>query len=79
MKRTAFFVSDGTGITAETLGEALLAQFEGLEMEFVRMPYVDTEEKARAAVERIDAAALRDAAPPLNFDTLVEQQHRQIQ
>jgi len=28
MNRTAFFISDGTGITAETLGEALLAQFE---------------------------------------------------
>ncbi len=78
MKRTAFFVSDGTGITAETLGEALLAQFEGLEMEFVRMPYVDTEEKARAAVERIDAAALRDAAPPLIFDTVVDRHLRQI-
>lgn len=78
MKRTAFFVSDGTGITAETLGEALLAQFEGLDVEFVRMPYVDSEDKARAAVERIDAAAARDGTPPLIFDTVVDQSLRQI-
>ena len=78
MKRTAFFVSDGTGITAETLGEALLAQFEGLEMEFVRMPYVDTQDKARAAVEAINAAASRDGCAPLIFDTVVDQRLRQI-
>ncbi len=27
MKRSVFFISDGTGITAETLGHSLLAQF----------------------------------------------------
>ncbi|WP_396440807.1 kinase/pyrophosphorylase, partial [Limnohabitans sp.] len=27
-KRTVFFVSDGTGITAETFGNAILAQFD---------------------------------------------------
>lgn len=31
MKRTAFFISDGTGITAETLGQSLLAQFETID------------------------------------------------
>lgn len=78
MKRTAFFISDGTGITAETLGEALLAQFEGLEMEFVRLPYVDSPDKAQAAVERIQAAARRDGQPPLIFDTVVDRELRQI-
>ena len=78
MKRTAFFVSDGTGITAETLGEALLAQFEGIEFEFVRMPYVDTEHKAARAVTSIDEAALRDGLPPLIFDTIIDRKLRQI-
>ena len=78
MKRTAFFVSDGTGITAETLGEALLAQFEGIEFEFVRMPYVDTEHKAARAVTSIDEAALRDGLPPLIFDTIIDRRLRQI-
>ncbi|WP_372610315.1 kinase/pyrophosphorylase, partial [Halomonas sp.] len=30
MTRTAFFISDGTGITAESLGRSLLAQFENV-------------------------------------------------
>ena len=33
MKRTAFFISDGTGITAEALGQSLLAQFDNIEFE----------------------------------------------
>lgn len=78
MKRTAFFVSDGTGITAETLGEALLAQFEGVEFDFVRLPYVDTEERARDAVARIDAIAARDGERPIVFDTVIDQRLRQI-
>lgn len=78
MKRTAFFVSDGTGITAETLGEALLAQFEGVQFDFVRMPYVDTEERARDAVERINAAAESDGISPIVFDTVIHQHLRQI-
>jgi len=78
MKRSAFFISDGTGITAETLGEALLAQFGGLQFEHIRLPYVDDAEKARSAVARIDAAAQRDGVAPLIFDTVVDQQLRQI-
>lgn len=78
MKRTAFFVSDGTGITAETLGESLLAQFEGVEFDFVRLPYVDTEERARDAVARIDAIAARDGERPIVFDTVIDQRLRQI-
>ena len=78
MRRTAFFISDGTGITAETLGEALLAQFEDLQFEFVRLPYIDSEERARHAVEQIDAAAARDGHRPVIFDTVIDQRLRQI-
>jgi len=47
MKRTVFFISDGTGITAEALGNALLSQFEGIEFERIILPYIDTLDKAR--------------------------------
>jgi len=30
-RRTVFFVSDGTGITAQMLGHSLMTQFEGVE------------------------------------------------
>ena len=45
MKRTAFFISDGTGITAETLGQSLLAQFENITFTKLTRPYIDTAEK----------------------------------
>ena len=45
-ERTAFFVSDGTGITAETFGISVLSQFDGIRIRQVRLPFVDSEEKA---------------------------------
>ena len=41
------FVSDATAITAETLANAVLAQFHGLKYLRYRMPFVNTEEKPR--------------------------------
>jgi regulator of PEP synthase PpsR (kinase-PPPase family) len=70
-KRTAFFISDRTGITAENLGHSLLSQFEGIEFKRVRLPFLDTPEKARAAVEQINAASRADGQRPLVFSTLI--------
>ncbi len=44
-ERTVFFVSDGTGITAETFGHAVLTQFE-LRFRQIRLPFIDTLDKA---------------------------------
>ena len=47
--RTVFIVSDGTGITAETFSQSILAQFE-LPFRQIRLPFVDTIDKAHQAV-----------------------------
>ena len=78
MKRTAFFISDGTGITAETLGQSLLAQFETINFTKLTRPYIDTTEKARAMVQQINKAAESDGVRPIIFDTLVNQEIRDI-
>src|SRR3989344_7272780 len=78
MKRTAFFISDGTGITAETLGQSLLAQFENITFTKLTRPYIDTAEKARAMVQQINNAAEKDGGRPIIFDTLVNQEIRDI-
>ena len=70
--RTVFFVSDGTGITSEALGHSLLTQFEGVRLRQVRMPFVNSAEKARACVERISLAAREDGVRPIIFTTLVD-------
>lgn len=75
--RTAFFVSDGTGITAEALGNALLAQFDNIRFEKVVLPYIDSLEKAREAVVQIREAGKRDGAPPVIFDTIVNKEIRE--
>lgn len=70
--RTVFFVSDGTGITAETLGHAVLTQFEQLQTRQQRLPFIDTPAKAREAAVRINEAQARDGLRPIVFSTLVE-------
>src|SRR5262245_162203 len=71
--RTVFFVSDGTGITAETLGHSVLTQFEKLRYRPQRIPFIDSDEKARAAAERINEAGARDGQRAIVFSTLVNQ------
>ncbi|MDO5057263.1 MAG: pyruvate, water dikinase regulatory protein [Lautropia sp.] len=69
-ERTAFFISDGTGITAETFGCSLLSQFDDMHTRYVRLPFIDTEDKAREAVARINAQGSSDGQRPLVFSTL---------
>ena len=69
--RTVYFVSDGTGITAETLGHSVLTQFESLRYTRVRAPFVDSVDKARELVSRINETAVLDGKRPIVFSTLV--------
>ena len=76
--RTAFFVSDRTGITIEMLGHSLLRQFENLPFTEITLPYLDTAEKAVAIVAQINARAIVDGARPLVLSTLVNSEIRSI-
>ena len=78
IKRSVFFVSDGTAITAETLGHSLLAQFPHVEFDIHILPYITTEEAAMNVVEEINACETRDGCLPLVFDTLVDPNAREI-
>jgi [pyruvate, water dikinase]-phosphate phosphotransferase / [pyruvate, water dikinase] kinase len=69
--RTVFFVSDGTGITAETFGNSILAQF-GAKPRHVRRPFIDSPDKARQVVGEINLAAEREGKRPVVFITLVD-------
>lgn len=68
--RTVFFVSDGTGITAETFGNAILAQFEAT-VRRVRLPFLDSVDKAHQAVRQINHTAEVEGKRPLVFTTVV--------
>ena len=72
MNRRAFFVSDRTGITAETLGASLLTQFPDIEFKRTNIPFVSNELAAHAAVATIQRAAEEDQLAPLVFSTLTD-------
>ncbi|MBV1880466.1 MAG: kinase/pyrophosphorylase [Pseudomonadales bacterium] len=75
-KRRVFFLSDGTGITAETMGNSLLSQFDDIEFEKDTVPFIDTVEKAEKQVEIINKIAEEDGVKPLVFDTMVNREVR---
>ncbi len=77
-RRTVFFVSDGTGITAQMLGHSLLTQFEGVEFNQVTLPFVDSVDKAGECLERIENEGLRGNGQPIVFSTLVDPQAREV-
>ena len=68
--RTVFVISDGTGITAETFGTALMAQFD-ITPRIVRIPFVDTVDKAHQAVRQINHNSEVEGKNPIVFSTLV--------
>ena len=71
-RRTVFFVSDRTGITAEMLGNSLLSQFEGLSFHRQTIPFVDTPEKIDEILHRIDQNAAAEGRRPLVFSSIVD-------
>jgi regulator of PEP synthase PpsR (kinase-PPPase family) len=70
MTRPVFFVSDGTGITAETFGNSILSQF-AVKPRHLRRPFIDTPDKAHQVVREINHTAEHDGRKPIVFITLV--------
>lgn len=68
--RTVFFVSDGTGITAETLGHSVLAQFD-LQFKQVRLPFTNTLLKVQEVIIKINQTFTEQQQKPIVFSTLV--------
>ena len=78
MKRTVFFISDGTGITAETFGHALLTQFDQLKPKQIRLPFIDSIDKAKVAAQQILEVWKQDGVRPIVFNTLMDSSASQI-
>ena len=75
--RIVFIVSDGTGITAENFSQSILAQFEAT-FKHIRVPFVDSAEKAHDAVSSINQAASKYGVQPIVFTTLVNTELNKI-
>lgn len=77
-KRPVFFLSDRTGITSETLGHALLTQFNVVEFEYYSLPFITSGEKARKAVRKINEAGEKSGLRPIVFSTMVKNDYKPI-
>lgn len=78
MQRHVFFISDGTGITAETLGLSLISQFSGIEFKHNTLPYIDSPDKALTALEHINEVYHTYGNKPIVFMTLVDKSLREL-
>ncbi|MCW2804860.1 MAG: putative phosphotransferase [Propionibacteriaceae bacterium] len=72
-----FFLSDSTGISAETMGNALLIQFPELRFERHVIPFITTVQEARRVVAVLDAA-MAGPVTPLAFSTTAVTEIRDV-
>ena len=71
-RRRVFFVSDRTGLTVEALGSSLITQFDGVDFLRLTLPFIDSVDKAREAVQQMNAAHADTGQRPLIFSSLVD-------
>lgn len=76
--RPVYFISDSTGITAETVGHSLLSHFDGQIFDETILSFVDTEQKARNAVDRIAKSARQTRLTPIVVETIIDPKVRVI-
>ena len=72
MTRPVFYVSDGTGITAETIGHSLLTQFTDTRFVTDRIPFVDSPERAREVADRIRSIGVSHGTRPVVVSSCVD-------
>ena len=72
-RRTVYFVSDRTGITAEMLGNSLLTQFEDFEFRRVTIPFVDTDERVADAIRQVNETVDPEGRRPIVISSVVDE------
>ncbi|BAJ01781.1 posphoenolpyruvate synthetase regulatory kinase/phosphorylase PpsR [Shewanella violacea] len=77
MLRKVFYISDGTAITAEVFGHAVLSQFP-VEFDALTIPFVETEAKAHTIKEQINDCFITTGERPLVFHSIVKPEIRDI-
>lgn len=75
-ERTIIYISDGTAITTQSLGNSLLSQFSTIKFTSKVYPYVDSIEKAQSTLTEIEAEYAD--TNPIIFSTLVDKTVRTI-
>ena len=72
-RRTVFFISDRTGITAEMLGNSLLTQFEDFQFRRVTVPFIDSPEKVEEVIRQVNETGVAEGRRPIVFSSVVDE------
>ena len=72
-KRTVFFISDRTGITAEMLGNSLLTQFEDFQFRRVTVPFIASPGKVDEVIRQVNATGAAEGRRPIVFSSVVDE------
>ena len=72
-RRTVFFISDRTGITAEMLGNSLLTQFEDFQFRRVTVPFIDSPEKVEDVIRQVNETGAAEGRRPIVFSSVVDE------
>lgn len=77
-QRPVFFISDRTGLTAETLGHSLLTQFESIRFQTNTIPFVKTRERAEQVLADLNRITEETGVRPVVFSTVVDDEVRTV-
>ena len=72
-RRTVFFISDRTGITAEMLGNSLLSQFEDFQFQRLTIPFIDSPEKVAEVIRQVNQTGASEGKQPIVFSSVVDE------
>lgn len=72
-KRTVYFISDRTGITAEMLGNSLLTQFDEIDFHRITLPFVDSPDRVAEAVRAVNDTAAAEGRRPIVISSIVDE------
>lgn len=73
-QRQVFYLSDRTGITAETLAHSLLSQFDNVSFKTTKLSFLDNINKVKQAVIQINQSYAEQNIKPLVFATMINQE-----
>ncbi|MDO6618811.1 MULTISPECIES: pyruvate, water dikinase regulatory protein [unclassified Shewanella] len=77
MTPKVFYISDGTAITAEVFGHAVLSQFP-VDFEALTIPFVDSIAKAEKVKQQINDSFITTSLRPVVFHSIVNSDIRDI-
>ena len=77
MERSVFYISDGTAITAEVLGHAVLSQFPVKATTFT-LPFVESATRAQEVCEKINEIYRETGVRPLVFYSIISPEVREL-